>query len=283
MVSRFIRRLTASLAVAAAFCLAPGMARADVQILVEEYAPGANIGVDSPLASQYTNYTTSQVLASGGLLSYNFTNGVQFGVTGSLTTNSFTSSTSSSLTPSFSGLFKAGFDPNDSSVTSFNTLRITVTDDHFTGGDPANVLTNRAGTSNGFANNAGTLNVNTQSVLLNNPLTTPTSSTTNVAAGTQIGPATLVANASLPPNLGNNPETSVAVSSLPASYAIQQTITVEITRTGTFSPGATFGGSGGASIDPQMVPAPGGLVLAMIALPLLGLRRTLRKRTEAAA
>jgi hypothetical protein len=89
----------------------------------------------------------------------------------------------------------------------------------------------------------------------------------------------------LPPGVDNVPETSLDVSNLPPSYAIQQTITIQITRTGQLATGATFGGSGGVSIDPMTnaVPAPGGLVLAVIALPLIGLRRALRKRGEAAA
>jgi hypothetical protein len=57
---------------------------------------------------------------------------------------------------------------------------------------------------------------------------------------------------------------------------VQQVLTVTVDPTSA----STFGGSGGANVSP--VPAPGGLALALIGLPLIGLRRALRKRPEVA-
>ena len=71
------------------------------------------------------------------------------------------------------------------------------------------------------------------------------------------------------------------VTGLTSPYGIQQTILVSFS--GTPTQNGTFGATGGASVTsntPAVVPAPGGLALALIALPLLGLRRTLRKPTR---
>ncbi|HEY1188802.1 MAG TPA: hypothetical protein VGE74_14200, partial [Gemmata sp.] len=66
------------------------------------------------------------------------------------------------------------------------------------------------------------------------------------------------------------------VMGLVSPFAIQQTILVSFS--GNIPANATFGATGGASVTSAAVPAPGGLALGLIALPLLGLRRTLRKR-----
>jgi len=76
------------------------------------------------------------------------------------------------------------------------------------------------------------------------------------------------------------------VSSLPQDYQIQQTITVRLTANGTDVPAnQAFSGSVASGtappVGPTAVPAPGGLLLALAAIPALGLRRVLRKRAAA--
>ena len=66
------------------------------------------------------------------------------------------------------------------------------------------------------------------------------------------------------------------------AFAIEQTTTIRATPTGPngIDPQSTLGGSASTvviSSAPDIVPAPGGLVLALIGLPILGARR-LRKK-----
>jgi hypothetical protein len=74
--------------------------------------------------------------------------------------------------------------------------------------------------------------------------------------------------------------TSVPVAGLPSPYAIQQEIVVTVTGPQSLV-GKTFTVNASAQTVSNPVPAPGGLVLALAALPVLGLRRTLRKRVTA--
>lgn len=97
--------------------------------------------------------------------------------------------------------------------------------------------------------------------------------------GTSTPGSTAVATNS---NSGSGPTTSGTVTSLPSPYSLTQTITAYLTPTS-----GSVTGVINAGIDsqinlnsvPSAVPAPGGLALALIALPLLGLRRSLRRKT----
>jgi hypothetical protein len=269
---RFARRLAAGLAVAAAVCLSPARSKADVQILVQEYTAGPNGALGSLVGQSFTNYNPGQVAAANGILSYSYSSAAsnsEYVLGGFVSTSSFNpADPNASLNPSFSGGFKSGFTPASASGP-LNILKVTVTDDSFNGRGGDRILTNDGATTN------GTLTVSTYSQILDQ-LTVPASSNASVATGTVIGGPTGETVASRPGSPSDHSTPPVSVSSLPDTYAVQQVLTVTVDPTSA----STFGGSGGANVSP--VPAPGGLALALIGLPLIGLRRALRKRPEVA-
>jgi hypothetical protein len=268
---RNLRWTVAGLAAIVAIGYTPARARADVQILVEEltstgsvFASSAfTVGVPSGSTTFFQNF------------SYSSPNGY-FTLTGSVGTNSQLGTPNASLTTSFTGGFTSNFN-----AASGHSLQIIVTDDGFTGNGQPTMLINSAGASTGFI--GGTIEVSSSSTILNpdTPSSIPASSTTQLATGPLIAGPTSTAFDSLPSNGNPNQETQSDLTGLPSSYAIQQTIDISFTPTGTIDTESTFGGSAGARIIPStasVVPAPGGLALALIGLPLIGLRRSLRKR-----
>jgi hypothetical protein len=261
MVLRNLRWMGAGLATVVALCASPARSSADVQVLVEELNATSQI-----VSSHFTTGTPS----SAGTVSFSFSLASYTGG-GFVTTTSVLGGTPS-LTPSFSGVF------TNAGTAAADTLRITVTDDGFTAAGVSGVLQNQAATSNGIS--GGGEQVNTFSQIFTVPLSTPASSTTSVATGTPVVGPTAVASASSPANPSLNPLTSENVSGLPSNFAIQQTLVVSFNQNAGSSLSGTFGGSGGAfiTVNPAAVPAPGGLALALVGLPLLGLRRALRKR-----
>ena len=79
-----------------------------------------------------------------------------------------------------------------------------------------------------------------------------------------------------PDTLGVSPVTTSIIDPLPGKYALQQVILISI-PVGVNTPANTsFSGTAGVTATP--VPAPGGLALALVGLPLIGLRRVFRKR-----
>lgn len=260
MFLRQLRWIAAGVAVVAALGFAPARAKADVQILVEEYAGNSRV------AFQYTTGT-------GTVVPFAF-NGNYFSGGGSVTT---VNGAAASLSPSFSGLFNPGAIPQD------HTLKITVTNDGFTTGGVGQFLNNDSGASQaGFT--GGQITVSTSSSIYN-PLaagSTPASSSSVLAGGTTLfGPTP----SSTTVGGGNGPTTTASVGSLPTPYAIQQEILISFS--GSPNAGGTFTAGGGARVEsvtpnqPAAVPAPASLALALIGLPLVGLRRTLRKRAAA--
>jgi len=47
---------------------------------------------------------------------------------------------------------------------------------------------------------------------------------------------------------------------------------------GTIEVGSTFGDTAGSTVTPVSVPAPGGLILALMGIPAVGLRRVFRRK-----
>jgi hypothetical protein len=263
MFLRHARWLVASLATIAGIVLAPARSDAGIQVLIEELDASSNV-VGTP------GYFTGT--PSGTLYSQAFTfSGSQFSIlSGSAITNS---ASSPAIVPaSLSANFGIGVlvdNPTD-------TLRITVTDDGYSAGHglPA-VLRNTASVS--IATDAAA-QVDSFSRLLATPLTFPGSST-QPPDSTTLGGPTPTATDVRPDTLGVSPVTTALVSSLPDHYALQQVIIISIPPGVNTPQGTSFNGTAGVTATP--VPAPGGLALALVGLPLLGLRRVFRKRTAA--
>lgn len=242
MILRKVRRLAACLAALAVIGLAPARSSADVTILVQELDSGGNV-----VASN------SGTFAGSSALSFN---GQYFTGFALVSTNSGTTSPVASLTPSFNGQLTSAFD-----VSENHTLKITVTDNGFVPNGPVGNLTVEVSGSNGFATGTGAVEADTR-------LFDPVTNTTIASRPDLFSPDGTKAT-----------DENIAVNGLTNPYAIQQVLTLSFS--GNIPANGTFAATGGADLSSQPVPAPGGLALALIGLPLLGLRRVLRKRAEA--
>lgn len=247
MVLRNLRWLVAGVAAVIGLCASPARSSADVTILVEE------LNGSSVVASQSTTIASASVLPTN--VTPTFT-GQFFTGSAVVSTNSGSSSLVASLVPSFNGQLTSSFD-----VTQNHTLRITVTDTSFIPQGPAGSLKVEVSGSTGFANGTQSIDEKTR---IFDPATNQT--------------ITLID--SLQSADGTKQTNTSNVSGLPSPYAIQQTLT--LSYSGDIPANATFGATGGASITTNAVPAPSGLLLGLIALPLVGLRRALRNRVPAA-
>lgn len=262
MVLSTLRRLTACVAAVVAIALAPSVSRADTQILVQEVDAGGNVIAGS---TQIFASTTSVV----GLSLSNFTNV-------SINANPNSGAISSLTTTVNATPISSGFNPGIG-------LRVVVTSDGFStpnvGGTA--VVTNNASASSAIGGGQNMLTSDTQ--LLTNPLSPSASSGTSLASGTPLGAAT-GATSDVRPGGGVSPQTTSNITDFPATFAIQQTVTARAINVGAggVSSGSTLGGSASSLVvTTAAVPAPGGLALALIGLPLLGLRRALRKNKTA--
>jgi hypothetical protein len=253
MFLRHIRWMGVAVAAVAVICSSPSRSRADIQVLIEELN-GSTV-VNSQISSGVPTATG---------VTFSFT-GTQFAGNVSVSQNFSAGSLSATLTPSFNGTF------TPSSSGTNDTLRIIATDDVFTSNGQSGQLQNQASSSGGLF--GATEEVSTSSQILNAPLSVPASSTSALASGTVAAGPTATATAD---SSSNSNQTTLSVSGLPANYALQQTINVSFSQTG--STPVTFSAGGGADIVPNAaVPAPGGLALALVGLPLLAARRLLRK------
>jgi len=261
MFLRKMRWLCAAIVATVAAVATPARSMADSQILIQELDGGGNpvggqIQISTGTSANFatTNFTNIQVTANPG-----------FGAIGSLTTN-VSANLASTLDPSHS-------------------LQVIVTVDGFTNpfpGQPA-LVSNTAGSSTGIVGGTNTITGNSQ--ILAVPLSPGTSQTGALASGASLAGPT--ANSSATYNILTGPTTSGSTTAtnpaLPDAYAVQQTIIVRATPDvgGEIRTGSTVGGTVGSTIvtNAAPVPAPAGLVLALTAIPALGLRRFLRRKT----
>lgn len=255
------RWLAVGVLAAVAALATPTRADAAVTILIQEIDAGGNV---------LPGALNSQLFNSPAAVNVQTSNFGQISVVAS--SNSATSSPTASISTGFSFL-------NTSAISASSldglSLRITVTDSFSRppGGQPASI-NSAIGAANGSAGFTGILELSNQTDALgtaNNSLTsgTPPVATTTSPSGASSGPQFL------------------NVSSLPQDFQIEQTITIKLTGNGTDVPanqafsGSVASGTAPPVNPPESVPAPGGLVLALAAVPALGLRRVLRKRAAA--
>jgi len=246
-----LRKLRWLAAVALALA-APAVSNAGIQILVQESGGPTQIFTGSVV-----NYSTA-----------NFTE-INIGTTPN-------SGAISSLTTTVRATPVDGFNPAAE-------LTITVISDDFTvpsafENGPATVF-NNAAASSGIGGGSNVLSNTTQLFAL--PLSPGTGQTAAQATGTALGSATATATDTRPGG-GVSPTTTSNISGMPGAFAIQQTITVraDVTDPNGISTGSTLGGSASSLVvtTPAPVPAPPALLLALAAVPALGLRRVLAKK-----
>lgn len=260
MVLRNLRWMAACLVALAAIGLSPARSNAEIQILVEELTAGGAGTVGTPV---FFSGSPSGSIPFSQSFSYT---GSQFAVFNSgAITNSHLGTFTASLSANF-GIAVLVDNPT-------NILRITVTDDGFNA--PSGLAATLRNTASVSIATDGAAQVDSFSRLLTSPLTIPASSNTQLADGTQVGNPTAVATDVRPDTLGVSPITSSPIDLLPTKYALQQVIIISIPEDVSTPANTSFNGTAGVTATPA--PAPGGLVLALAALPLIGLRRALRK------
>jgi hypothetical protein len=147
---------------------------------------------------------------------------------------------------------------NAAPAAGFSTaigLKVTVTDDGFLNSNPTGSGVFKGNVSNTSAFIEGSV---TGSATLSSP-------------ATNLGPATATVGTSAP-------FAPVNVSGIPDQYSIQQVVDLRVTALNSGS--ATFTGAVSTQIEANVavVPAPPAVILALAALPVLGLRRVLRKK-----
>lgn len=111
---------------------------------------------------------------------------------------------------------------------------------------------------------------------------------TNDASGTFAGGSiavagsTTIAGATTAQSGSQSNVTSGNVSNLPSPFTITQTLMINVTPPATGAGSFTSGISTVVNTNsvPSAVPAPGGLALALVGLPLIGLRRILRRKAN---
>lgn len=243
MFLRQLRWIAAGLVALAALVGNPGVSRADTLYVVQEYDTSTNTLLNSTSFTQANVPTLSTPFSGAG---WNFQS-ISFGGT---TTSGPAASDFHSLTTTLSARPTAA---------GFNTsieLRVTITDDGFLNSNPDGdgVLTGNLGNSSGGS------------------VTTLTGSSTLVGSAT-LGPLTVNSGA------GNN-FAPANISGMPGAFAIQHSMILNVSSIS--SSNTTFGStvSTFVSTTPNVaIPAPAGVVLALTAVPVLGLRRVLRRKT----
>jgi hypothetical protein len=115
---------------------------------------------------------------------------------------------------------------------------------------------------------------------------------TNDASGTFAGGSlavsgtTTIAGVTSPPSTSQSDSTTGNIANLPTPFTMTQTLLVNVTPPVGGAASFTSGIStvvNTNSLPPNAVPAPGGLVLALVGLPLIGMRRVLRRKTNVVA
>jgi hypothetical protein len=254
MFLRKMRWLCASVVAVLAIFAAPSRSMADTQILIQELDGGGNA-------------VTTQIF-TGTSASFATTNFQTIQVTTTPNSGSI-----SSLNTTVTAALASGLDTTHS-------LQVIVTSDGFINpfpGQPA-TIDNNVGASSGIVGGTNIITGTTQ--LFDVPLTIAANQTGTLASGNVIAGPTAVATDTRPSS-GSANDTTANSANLPANFAIQQTIVVRATDSTGILSGSTVGGTVGSTVltNAAPVPAPAGLILALAAVPALGLRRILRRNS----
>jgi len=266
MLLRNFRWLSAGVLAAAVLFGAPSRSDAGISVLVEEVDAGGNVVPGG-----------SQAAFTSPLLTGTFV--VNALPTPSFTSVSVTVNRSTGIASSLNTITSTvNLRPNGV-LTGDHFLRVIVTDDGFLNSNPGGTatLTDDAGVSAGINGGSNTAQVVSQ--LKNGTLPGPLSN---------IGAATTGSSNTTPGGLKVN-SPPVNIPSLPGQFGVEQTILIIASADPTaegIAINSTLGGTLSTVITsrtPDVVPAPAGVALALVGLPLLGLRRVLRKKPAPAA
>jgi len=255
MVFRKLRWLSAAVLAAAAVVATPGLSFAETTILVQEV--GGAFTQSYTLATLPASFNTT-----------NFTN-VQITVGTSSLGQPSEGRPGHTLSTTLVALAGPNFTPNSG-------LSITVTDNGFlnanakVGESTDGFFVGNVGTTAGFAftTNTGTTKIADTDPLNPNPKLKEYSA---IASATPLvaGSAPFVSPAPLTPN----------VSGIPHQFSIQQLLEFRVTSITDASASFTASVSNSVNTVPQAaVPAPPAILLALAAVPALGLRRAIRKK-----
>jgi hypothetical protein len=263
MMQRTFGWLSTGVVAAALLLAAPSVSHAGISVLVEEIDAGGN------------------VVPGGGQPAFTSPN-----LTGTFVVNAFPTPSFTSISVTVNRSTGVASDLNTMTttvnvrpngvLTDTHFLRVIVDDDGFLNSNAGGkgTLTDDAGTSAGINGGTNTAEVVTQ--LKSGALPGPLSNLGNATTGSSdTTPGGLKVNS--PP---------VSIPSIPGQFGVEQTILIIATADPTaegIAINSTLGGTLSSVIrTPQAVPAPAGVALALAGLPLLGLRRVLRKRKAAA-
>jgi hypothetical protein len=254
--------LSASALAAAVLLATPSRSQAGISVLVEEIDAGGN------------------VVPGGGQAAFTSAN-----LTGTFVVNAFPTPSFTSISVTVNRSTGVASDLNTMTttvnvrpngvLTGDHFLRVIVDDDGFLNSKVGGLgtLTDDAGTSAGISGGTNTAEVVTQ--LKTGTLPGPLSN---------LGSATTGSSNTTPGGIKVN-SPPVNIQSMPSPFGVEQTILIvahaDATSEG-IAVNSTLGGTLSSVITVQSVPAPAGVALALVGLPLLGLRRVLRKKATPA-
>jgi hypothetical protein len=244
-----LRNLRLLAAVVLAVVATPAVSLAETQIIVSEFDTSTNTTVNSQTFTIATLPTAgSPYTPVGG----NFRD-ISLTVTSSSDTGA---SDFHSLTTTF------GAKPTEGTFNPNIELRVSVVDDGYLNSIPggSGTLTGNLGNSSGgsVTSVTGTTSLSTGTVGSTTPVET-------------LGPATATSGSGVITGSAN-------VSSMPGAFALEQTLALRVTSL--TSANASFGSTISTFVTTSApVPAPPALFLALAAVPVLGLRRVLRKKS----